>query len=149
MHYLQLIKLQSGHKILYLLLKIFVSPGAQKMRLISQLIKIISRGLHKLLKYFNYTAILNSFVLQAARVFPVILILNLCNSEFTVIIWVISVISAQSSWCLQIRTFKLLLYLFEYCLFRLYSQWMVHNFLISLLYFFHVIVLYYHLFLLL
>ena len=91
MHYLELIKLRSGHKILYTLLQIFVSPDAEKitqfwdqvkMRLTSQLIKIISRGLQKLLKYFNDTSILKSFVLQAARVFPVILILSLCNSEF-------------------------------------------------------------------
>ena len=48
-----------------------------KMRLISQLIKGISRVLQKLLKYFDYTAILTSFVLLAAGVFPVIFSLDL------------------------------------------------------------------------
>ena len=48
-----------------------------KMRLISQLIKGISRVLQKLLKYFDYTTILTSFVLLAARVFPVIFSLDL------------------------------------------------------------------------
>ena len=38
------------------------------MRLISQLIKGISRVLQKLLKYFNGTAILTSFVFPAAEV---------------------------------------------------------------------------------
>ena len=47
------------------------------MRLTSQLVKGISRVLQKLLKYFNGTGILTSFVLPAAGVFPVILILNL------------------------------------------------------------------------
>ena len=48
-----------------------------KMRLISQLIKGISRVLQKLLKYFDDTAILASFVLLAAGVFPVIFSLDL------------------------------------------------------------------------
>ena len=54
------------------------------MRLISQLIKAISRVLHKLRKYFNGTVISTSFVLPAAAVFPVILILDLNDSEFTI-----------------------------------------------------------------
>ena len=60
----------------------FVSPVAEKtkqsteqfkMRLISYLIKVISRVTQKLLKYFNRTAILAFFVLPEARVFAVIL----------------------------------------------------------------------------
>ena len=47
------------------------------MRLISQLTNGISRVLQKLLKYFNGTAILTSFVFPAAGVFSVILILYL------------------------------------------------------------------------
>ena len=42
-------------------------------RLIAQLINVISRVLQKLLKYFNETAILTSFVLSVVGVFPVIL----------------------------------------------------------------------------
>ena len=49
-----------------------------KMRLISQLIKDIS----ELLMHFNGTAILTSFVLSTAGVFPVIFILNLNDPEF-------------------------------------------------------------------
>ena len=55
------------------------------MILISQLIKCISRVLQKLLKYINGTAVLTSFVLPAAGVFPVILILNLNDSESTIL----------------------------------------------------------------
>ena len=47
------------------------------IRLISQLIKIISRVLQKLLQYFNGTTILTSFVLPAAGVFPEIFTLDL------------------------------------------------------------------------
>ena len=57
-----------------------------KIRLISQLIKRISRVLQKLLKYCSGTAILTSFVLPAAEDFRGILILNLNDSEF-VKIW--------------------------------------------------------------
>ena len=52
-----------------------------KMRLISQLINNISRVLLKLLKYFNGTIISTSFVLPSAGVLPVMLILDLNNSE--------------------------------------------------------------------
>ena len=52
------------------------------MRLISQLIKDISRVLQKLLKYFNDTAILTSVSLPATWVFPVIFLLNLNDLEF-------------------------------------------------------------------
>ena len=52
-----------------------------KSRLTSQLIKGISRVLHKLLKYFNGTIISTSFVLFAAGVFPVIFTLDLNVSE--------------------------------------------------------------------
>ena len=55
------------------------------MRLISQLINDISRVLQKLLKYFNGTAISTSFVLPAAGVFPVILILNLNDSDCVIL----------------------------------------------------------------
>ena len=54
------------------------------MRLISQLIKGISRVLQKLLKYFNDTAILTFFVFPSAVVFPVILILELNDLELTI-----------------------------------------------------------------
>ena len=47
------------------------------MRLTSQLINCISRGLQKVLKYFNGIAISTFFALPAAGVFPVILSLNL------------------------------------------------------------------------
>ena len=59
----------------------FVSPVAEeiikvndhvKIRLTSQLINGISRDLQKLLKYFNGTIILISFVLPPARVLPII-----------------------------------------------------------------------------
>ena len=52
------------------------------MRLISQLIKGISRVLQKLLKYFNNTAILTSFVLLESEVFAVIFTLNWNDLEF-------------------------------------------------------------------
>ena len=51
------------------------------MRLISQLIKGISRVLQKLLKYFNGTIISTSFVLLSAGVFPIIFILDLNDLE--------------------------------------------------------------------
>ena len=54
------------------------------MRLISQLINGISRVLQKLLKYFNGTTVLISFVLLAVEVFPVILILDSNDLEFTI-----------------------------------------------------------------
>ena len=52
-----------------------------KIRLISQLIKGISRVLQKLLKYFNGTAVLTSFVLPSSGVFPVIFNLDLSDLE--------------------------------------------------------------------
>ena len=55
------------------------------MRLISQLINGVSRVLQKLLKYFNGTAILTSFVLSAAEVLPVILILYLNDSDSVIL----------------------------------------------------------------
>ena len=54
------------------------------MRLISQLNTEISRVLQKLLKYFNSTATLTSYVLWSAGFFPVMLILNLNDLEFTI-----------------------------------------------------------------
>ena len=74
----------------------FVSPVAEeiiqssdqvRMRLISQLIKGISRVLQKLLKYFNGTDISTSVVLPAAPVFPVIFSLGLSNSEFSKVVF--------------------------------------------------------------
>ena len=68
----------------------FVSPVAEEMiqvddhikiRLTSQLINSISGVLQKLLKYFNGTIILTSFVLPAAGFFPVIFILDLNDSD--------------------------------------------------------------------
>ena len=50
---------------------------------ISQLIKGISRVIKKLLRYFNGTAILTFFVLPLAGVFPVILFLDLNDSEIS------------------------------------------------------------------
>ena len=55
------------------------------MRLIFQLIKGISRVLQQLLKYFNGTAILTSFVLSSTGVFPVILILYLNDSDSVIL----------------------------------------------------------------
>ena len=52
-----------------------------KITLISQVIKVISRVLQKLLKYFDGTAIVTSFVLPSAGILPVIFILGLNNSE--------------------------------------------------------------------
>ena len=51
------------------------------MILISQLINGIWRVVQKLLKYFNETAILRSFVLPVARAFPISLILDLNDSD--------------------------------------------------------------------
>ena len=51
------------------------------MRLISQLVKDISRVLQKLLKYFNGTAILTFFILSSSGDFPVIFCLNLNKSQ--------------------------------------------------------------------
>ena len=55
------------------------------MRLISQLINNISRVLEKLLKYFNGTAILTSFVEPVAGVFPVVLVLYLNESDSVIL----------------------------------------------------------------
>ena len=71
----------------------FVAPVAEeitqfsdqvKIRLIWQLINGISRVLQKLLKYFNGTGISIFFRLLLAGVFPVILILDLNDLEFTI-----------------------------------------------------------------
>ena len=63
--------------------KLIVTQFADQVRkrLISQLVKSISRVQQKLLNYFNGTATSTSFVLPAAGVFPVILTLNLNDSE--------------------------------------------------------------------
>ena len=53
-----------------------------KIRLTSQLIKVISSVFQKLHKYFNDTAIWISFELPLAGLFPVTFTLNLNDSEF-------------------------------------------------------------------
>lgn len=55
-----------------------------RMRLISQLIKGVLSDLQKLRKCFKDTAISKSFVLPSVGVFPVILIFDFDDSEFTV-----------------------------------------------------------------
>ena len=55
------------------------------MRLTSQLINGISRVLQRLLKYFNGTATLTTFVLRGAGGFPVILILYLNHSDCVIL----------------------------------------------------------------
>ena len=52
------------------------------MRLSLQLTVGISKVIQKLLKYFNGTTILTSFVLPAAGVFPLTLILDSNDLEF-------------------------------------------------------------------
>ena len=54
-----------------------------KIRLTSQLIKVISSVFQKLHKYFNDTAIWTSFVLLLAGFFPVTFTSNLNDSEFS------------------------------------------------------------------
>ena len=56
-----------------------------KIRLTSQLIKGISRALQKLLKYFSGTIISTSFSLLLLGVFPVIFILDLNDSESSIL----------------------------------------------------------------
>ena len=56
-----------------------------KMRLISQLIRGISRVLQKLLKYFNGTAISTFFVLPSTGVHLVNYVLDLNNSESAIV----------------------------------------------------------------
>ena len=56
-----------------------------KMRLILQIINGISRVLQKYFKCFNNFAILRSFVLPAAGVFPVKLICNLNDSDYIIL----------------------------------------------------------------
>ena len=55
------------------------------MRLIAQFFNGISRVLQKLLKYFNGTTISMFVLLSASGVFPVILILYVNDSEFTIL----------------------------------------------------------------
>ena len=52
------------------------------MRLISHLMKDISRALQKLLKYFNGTVISTSFVLPSSVLISVIYTLSLNGTEF-------------------------------------------------------------------
>ena len=99
LRYLELIKLKLDHRMLVSVIANFVSPVAEeitqsadqvKMKLISQPIKGISRVLQKILRYFNGTAVLTSCLLPGAGVFPVILILNLSNSDSTILSFVSS-----------------------------------------------------------
>ena len=53
------------------------------MRLISQLIKSISKVVKKLLKFFHDTAIFTFFVLPEGGINPVVLMLNLNDSDYT------------------------------------------------------------------
>ena len=84
MHFLELIKLQLEHKVLYQLANVvaFASldkthfSGQAKMRLISQLIKGIPRVLQKLIKYFNGT-IISTFFVPPLAISPVIFCLHL------------------------------------------------------------------------
>ena len=57
------------------------SADQVRMKLISQLLKSISRVLQKLLKCFNGTSVSISFVLPTARAVAVILNFNLNDSE--------------------------------------------------------------------
>ena len=65
-------------------------PDQVRIKLISHLIKDISRVLPKLLKYFNGTPISTSSVLTSAGVLPVIFALNLNDSESTMLVIVSS-----------------------------------------------------------
>ena len=56
-----------------------------KIRIISQLIHDILRAIQKLLKYFNGTDISKYFVLRSSGVFPVILILDLNDSDSVIL----------------------------------------------------------------
>ena len=56
-----------------------------KLRLISQFIVDISRVLQKLLKYFNGTAILTSFVLPLSVFLSIVFTLDRNDSEFVII----------------------------------------------------------------
>ena len=95
LYYLELIKLQQEHKVFLSTFASFVAPVAEeitqfwdqvKIRLISQLINGILRVLQKLLKYFNGTTILASFTLPSVWAFPVILILDLNDLEFRIVV---------------------------------------------------------------
>ena len=57
------------------------------MTLISQLIRGIPRVLQKLLKYFNDTAILTSYVLPAAEYFSAIFLLDLNDSDLITLLY--------------------------------------------------------------
>ena len=86
-----LIKSLQEHKVLYQLesISLYQIPvelvitqvdNQVKIKLISQLIKGISRFLQKLLRYFNGAIISTSFSLPTAGLFPVIFILDLNDS---------------------------------------------------------------------
>ena len=55
------------------------------MRLISQLINGISRDFQKLMNYFNDTSISTFFALPLSAVFPLILILDLDDSDSVIL----------------------------------------------------------------
>ena len=134
------------------------------MRLISQLIKGISKVIQKLfIKYFNGTAILAFFVFQAAG-FPVISVLylnvsdcvidnlnHLCNIAINFQMFPNNHHYTQLNYTLALQhwhwNYYNLHYLFECYLFHLCSQLMAHYFQILLLYLLHLIVLLHHHFL--
>ena len=62
------------------------NTGQVKMRLILQLICVISRVLQKLLKCVNGTTISTFSVLPSSGVFSIILILDLNDSEYYIIL---------------------------------------------------------------
>ena len=87
LHCLESIKLQLEHEVLYQLLQMYLHQFIMTqvddqtiMRLISQLIKAISRVYQKLLKHFKDNTILTFFVLPSAGLLPV-LILDLNDLE--------------------------------------------------------------------
>ena len=97
LRYLELIKWKLKHRVLssnYVFkFSNFVFPIAEeitqssaqvRLRLSLKLIKSISKVFQKLLKYFNGIAIGTSFQLLSAGVFPVMIILDFMDWEFTI-----------------------------------------------------------------
>ena len=104
-------------------------PDQVRIKLISNLIKDISRVLPKLLKYFNGTPISTSSVLTSTGVLPVIFALNLNDSESTML-----VIVSSLNYSLQLQHHDLWHYLLMCYFIYTDSEWC--NFWILLVYFF-------------
>ena len=112
LYYLEMTESLRGLKALYLFVNV-PSPlelvitqfDHVRIRLISQLIKCISRVVQNVLMCFNGTAISKFFVLPAAGIFPFILSLNLKNSES-----VIAAFGSSLQYC-----HKFLMFLNNYC----------------------------------